>query len=41
MAGRLDGMIPTSVPAFYRMVARGVLPIAAVLLAGRQRRQHG
>ena len=36
-----NGMILTSVPTFYQMVARGVLLIAAVLIAERQRLRYG
>jgi L-arabinose transport system permease protein len=40
--GVLDnGLILTSVPTFYQMVARGVLLIAAVLIAERQRLRYG
>ena len=36
-----NGMILTSVPTFYQMVARGVLLIAAVLVAEQQRQRYG
>jgi L-arabinose transport system permease protein len=36
-----NGMILTSVPTFYQMVARGVLLIAAVLVAEQQQRHYG
>jgi ribose transport system permease protein/L-arabinose transport system permease protein len=36
-----NGMILTSVPTFYQMVARGVLLIAAVLIAEQQRLRYG
>jgi L-arabinose transport system permease protein len=36
-----NGMILTSVPTFYQMVARGVLLIAAVLVAEQQHRRYG
>ena len=36
-----NGMILTSVPTFYQMVARGLLLIAAVLVAEQQRRRYG
>lgn len=36
-----NGMILTSVPTFYQMVARGVLLIAAVLIAEQQRQRYG
>ena len=36
-----NGMILTSVPTFYQMVARGVLLIAAVLIAEQQQRRYG
>jgi L-arabinose transport system permease protein len=36
-----NGMILTSVPTFYQMVARGLLLIAAVLVAEQQARRYG
>ena len=36
-----NGMILTSVPTFYQMVARGALLIAAVLVAEQQARRYG
>lgn len=36
-----NGMILTSVPTFYQMVARGALLIAAVLVAEQQSRRYG
>jgi L-arabinose transport system permease protein len=36
-----NGMILTSVPTFYQMVARGVLLIAAVVIAEQQARRFG
>ena len=36
-----NGMILTSVPTFYQMVAKGVLLIAAVVIAEYQTRQYG
>jgi predicted ABC-type sugar transport system permease subunit len=36
-----NGMILTSVPTIYQMVARGVLLIAAVLIAEQQRQRYG
>ena len=40
--GVLDnGLILTSVPTFYQMVAKGVLLIAAVVIAEQQARSYG
>ena len=40
--GVLDnGLILTSVPTFYQMVAKGVLLIAAVIIAEQQARRYG
>jgi ribose transport system permease protein/L-arabinose transport system permease protein len=36
-----NGMILTSVPTFYQMVAKGVLLIAAVVIAEYQTRRYG
>ena len=36
-----NGMILTSVPTFYQMVAKGVLLIAAVVIAEHQARRYG
>jgi L-arabinose transport system permease protein len=36
-----NGMILTSVPTFYQMVAKGVLLIAAVMIAEHQTRRYG
>ena len=40
--GVLDnGLILTSVPTFFQMVAKGVLLIAAVIIAEQQARRYG
>ena len=40
--GVLDnGLILTSVPTFYQMVAKGLLLIAAVIIAEQQGRRYG
>jgi ribose transport system permease protein/L-arabinose transport system permease protein len=40
--GVLDnGLILTSVPTFYQMVAKGILLIAAVIVAEQQARRYG
>ncbi len=36
-----NGMILTSVPTFYQMVARGLLLILAVLVAEQQAKRYG
>jgi predicted ABC-type sugar transport system permease subunit len=36
-----NGLILTSVPTFYQMVAKGILLIAAVIIAEHQGRRYG